>query len=100
MGEHYPEQLLRHVESTNGNRQDILTTYTGTIYFNARFHMEYLDKRLVAVGKNNILEENLSMMLGSGNVIELLRSHATCNEAITIPMRWLTDNSHKLARHD
>lgn len=87
MEEYHPEQLLRHVESTNGNRQDILTVCAGPIYFNARFCMEYLDKKLAALGKNNILEENVAIMLGSTNVLALLRAHAIYNEAITIPIR-------------
>ena len=85
--EHHLEQLLRHVESVNGNRQDMLTVCAGPIYFNARFHAEYLDIKLAACGKNNILEENVSIMLGSANVLTLLRAYTTCNKAIAIPMQ-------------
>ena len=100
MEEYHPDQLLRHVESTNGNRQDIVTIYAGPIYFNIRFYMEYLDVKLAAHGKNNILEENVSIILGSTNVLALLRAHTIVNEAITIPMRWLTANCHKLAQYN
>ena len=62
--------------------------------------MEYLDIKLDVHGKNNILEENVSIMLRSINVLALLRAHATCNGAITIPMRWLAANSHKLASYN
>ena len=81
----------------NSNRQDILTVCTRPVYFNARFYMEYLDFKLAAYGKSNILEENVSIILGSTNVLALLWAHTIFNEAITIPMRWLTANSHKLA---
>ena len=99
MEEHYPNTLLRHVESTNRNRQDMLTACAGPVCFNARFYMECLDKILVTLGKNYVLEDNTSTLLGTTNVLGLLRAHATHNEAITIPMRWLTANYHKLATH-
>ena len=55
--EYYSEQLLRYAERMNSNRQDILTICDGPIYFNTRFYMEYLDIKLAAHGKTNILEE-------------------------------------------
>ena len=100
MEEHHPEQLLRHVESTNGNRQDILTVCAGPMCFHARFYIEYLDLGLAVHGKNNILEENVSILLGSTNVIALIRAHAIFNKAITIPMRWLIANYQKLDPHN
>ena len=54
--EDHPDQLLRHVESTNGNAQDALTVCTGSIYFNAPYCMECLDQRLWTHKKSNALE--------------------------------------------
>ena len=83
--------LLQHVESTNG---------TGPIYYNAPYCMECFDQGLKAHKKNDVLEEDISMLSLGTPIIALLRVHPIFNEAITIPMRWLTANSCALTDYD
>ena len=100
MEDYYPNQLLQHVKSVNGNRQDIATESAGPIYCNRPLCVEYLDKRLRGYNKSNILEENLFILMTSLPVVALLRTHAILHLAIVMPVRWLAANTHLLGAHN
>ena len=70
------------------------------MHCNAVYYIDYLDYCLRACGKGNMLEENVCILLSGVNIIALIRAHATCNEAITVLMRWLAANSHKLKNYN
>ena len=53
--EHYPDVLLAHVISANGNRQYILTQCAGLTFQSAPYCMEWLDQHLRAYKKSNML---------------------------------------------
>jgi len=55
MEEYHPDHILYHVPNTKGNRQDIVCMCSGPTYMNRPFYIEFLDKKLRAFNKQNIL---------------------------------------------
>ena len=100
MEDYYPNQILQHVKSVNGNHQDIVTESAGPIYCNRPLHVEHLDKRLRCYNESNILEENLFILMTSLPVVALLRTHSILHLSIVMPVYWLAANTHLLGAHN
>jgi hypothetical protein len=68
MKENYPGELLFHVESTHGSRQDIMFTAALAIAMNRAFNVEFLDYCLRMSDKkkkDHVLQRNLFVVLSS-----------------------------------
>ncbi len=66
MKENYPGELLFHVESTHGSRQDIMFTAALAIAMNRLFNIEFLDYCLqMSDKKNHVLQRSLFIVLSS-----------------------------------
>ena len=96
MEECHHSSLLFHAKNTKGNRQDIITESAGPTHMNRTCYVEFLDRKLRAVGKKNILEENLFIILSSVHVVALFRAFSILFISVALPMRWLAGKSHAL----
>ena len=96
---HHPGAVLLHVERTAGSRQDMCVEGAGTIYWNHKYWIEFLDQRLRYPG-NNVLQENLFIILSSCEMLALARVCSIIHLSICIPIRWLAGNTHQLQEFD
>ena len=96
--ENHPGALLLHVERTAGSRQDLVVEGAGAIFWNRPFWVEFLDERL-RLPAGNVLQENLSIVLTSVEMVVLSRIYAIVHLSICLPIRWLAANSHTLAKY-
>ena len=69
---------------------------TTAVYWNRTYYMEFLDECLRA--KDNILQQNLFTVLSSIKIIAMYRVYAIFHLSISMPLFWLSGNTHKL--HD
>eukprot|EP00957_Ditylum_brightwellii_P119560 9122535-Ditylum_brightwellii.AAC.1 len=66
----------------------------GAVYWNRKYWVEFLDKRLCLPG-NNVLQESLYIILLSSEMSALAQVCSIIHLAICFPMCWLAGNSHK-----
>ena len=99
MDQYHPGTLLLHVERASGSRQDLCVEGAGAIYWNRKYWIEFLDKQLRTPG-GNILQENLFIILSSSEMTALARVCSIVHLSICLPIRWLANNSHKLAEYN
>ena len=100
MKENYPGELLFHVESTHGSRQDIMFTAALAIAMNRSFNIEFLDYCLCMSDKtkqDHVLQRSLFILLSSVEMAAQARLLAIMYLSIILPLRWLAGNTHKLA---
>jgi len=100
MKENYPGELLFHVESTHGSRQDIMFTAALAIAMNRAFNVKFLDYCLRMsdkTKKDHVLQINLFVVLSSLEMAAQARLLAIMYLFFILPLRWLAGNTHKLA---
>ena len=61
----------------------------------ARYYVEFLDEMLEA-HNDNILQENVSTIITSMEMVALSRAMAIVHFKISMPMRWLAGSSHNM----
>ena len=99
MKENYPGELLFHVESTHGSRQDIMFTAALAIAMNRSFNIDFLDYCLRMSDKtkrDHVLQRSLFVVLLSVEMAAQARLLAIMYLSIILPLRWLAGNTHKL----
>ena len=96
---YHPGVLLVAVERTSGSRQDLAVEGAAAIYWNRKYYVEFLNQRLKASGEN-ILQNNLFIVLSCMEMISMSRIFAIFHLCISMPMRWLAGNTHKLQTSD
>ena len=96
---YHPGVLLVAVERTSGSRQDLAVEGAAAIYWNRKYYVEFLNQRLNANG-DNILQNNLFIVLSCMETIFMSRIFAIFRLCISMPMRWLAGNTHKLQTLD
>eukprot|EP00957_Ditylum_brightwellii_P081670 6212714-Ditylum_brightwellii.AAC.1 len=62
--------MLLHVERATGAHQDLSIEGAGAVYWNMKYWVEFLDKRICPPG-GNVLQENLYIVLSSAEMIAL-----------------------------
>ena len=92
---YHPGVLLVAVQRTSGSRQDLAVEGAAAVYWNRKYYVEFPDERLSADG-DNILQENLFIVLSSMEMIAMTRVYAIFHLGISLPMRWLAGNTHRL----
>jgi hypothetical protein len=100
MKENYPGELLFHVESTHGSRQDIMFTAALAIAMNRSFNIDFLDYCLRMSNKtkkDHVLQRSLFVVLSSVEMAAQARLLAIMYLSIILSLRWLAGNTHKLA---
>jgi hypothetical protein len=97
MKENYPGELLFHVESTHGSRQDIIFTAALAIAMNRACNVEFLMSDTDKTKKDHVLQRNLFVVLSSLEMAAQARLLAIIYLSIILPLRWLAGNTHKLA---
>jgi hypothetical protein len=100
MKENYPGELLFHVESTHGSRQDIMFTAALAIAMNRSFNIDFLDYCLRMsdkTKKDHVLQRSLFVVLSSVEMAAQARLLAIMYLSIILPLRWLAGNTHTLA---
>ena len=70
------------------------------IFKNRVPNIEFLDDQLRICGNNHILQQNLFIIISSIEIVSSSRLFAILNVDICMPVRWLADNTHKLAHHN
>ena len=94
--ENYPGQLLFHVESTHGSRQDIMFTAALAIAMNRSFNVEFLDYCLWMsdkMKKDHVLQRNLFVVLSSLEMATQARLLSIMYLFIILPLQWLAGNT-------
>ena len=82
---YHPNTYLYPVARTNGgNHQDIGTEGAIPVLMNVAYYLEFLNIKLATTG-GSILEQNLATLLGSVEVIALLRVLSILHVAVTVP---------------
>ena len=95
----HPDILLLHIEQILGSRQDLCVEGAGAVYYSRKYWLEFLDERLRTLG-NNILQENLFVILSLCEMIALSRVCSIAHLSVCLSLRWLAEDSHKLAKNN
>ncbi|KAL7546176.1 hypothetical protein ACHAWF_015185 [Thalassiosira exigua] len=100
MMEHHPEEFLMHAERALGSRQDLICMGACPIFWNREYCVEFLAERLAMKDGENILQSNLYTILTSTEMIAVSRFFAIVHLSMFMPFRWLSGQTHKLAKHN
>ena len=94
MSKNHPNELLWHVKSVNGSRQDICVDASACIFWNRKYYVKFLATHLCYGNKDNCLEDSLFVILTSTEFIAVTRVMCMLMVAVSQPWRYLAGCSH------
>lgn len=90
-----------HIQRVHGSRFDVITTAAITVLINQELYCDYLDDRLSdRTTDKSTLQQTLWAMLSSLEIAAVTRLLSILHLSMTLPLRWLSGNTHDLAEYD